>query len=134
MDIAAFQSLFPEEVRIETDRHEWCGEDLQYYDVESDVWESICSGAEILMCSEKDLNFSVIDGLVKSSIIAQKDLAIQVVGDLVGIVRGNNLHTKDDLEMEDFALDMTGEEKKFDAVDYEAPDMFSPEKELRELL
>jgi len=132
MDVAAFQSLYPEEVRIQSGRTNWFGSNLQYYNAKSGTWYDMAPSAQAQMFKDELMNFETIDGLVKSSIISNRQFAIIVEGSLLGFIRGNNLQTEEDEEMNieiDWEMDVS-----MNNENYETPDIFSPEDELKKLL
>ena len=133
MDIAAFQSLYPEEVRMQLGRTSWYGEDLQYYNAENETWSNLASSGEAAMFSENSMSFETINGLVKSSIVGGREFAIIVDGDYLGFVRGKNIQTDEDEEM-NVEIDWESKGGSINSSDFEASDIFNPENDLRELL
>jgi uncharacterized protein YacL (UPF0231 family) len=132
MDIAAFQATFPEEVRVQLGRTEWFGEDVQFYNAKSGTWYNLAQGEEAMMFPSKNMTFQTVEGLVKSSIVSDKEFAIVVDGELVGFVRGKELKTQEDEEMNVELNWWTKSEHE--TSNFEAPDMFSPEKDLNDLI
>lgn len=132
MDIAAFQSIYPEDVRIQQGRVGWIGEDLQFYDAKNDCWSNMIESDQALMFQDKFLTFKKIDGLIKSSIVGQKEFAIIVDNGLIGFVRGLNLKTENEEDM-DIEIDWDSK-SQFESKHFETLDLFSSEEELKNLM
>jgi hypothetical protein len=133
MDVAAFQSMYPEEVRICIGQTSWFGDGLELYNADSGSWVSLADGGEAMMFNESTMNFETIDSLVKSSIVSSKEFVIVVDGDYIGFVRGNNITSEDEEEM-DIEIDWGSGSESNNPEDFEAPDFFSPEEDLKKLM
>jgi len=128
MDVAAFQFLYPEEVQIQLGRIAWFGSSLQYYNAENEDWSNLASGGEAMMFCGESMTFEVVEGLVKSSIVSGKKFVIIVDGSLLGFVRGKDLHEEIDIEI-DWDMD-----DSINSGNYEMPDIFSPEEDLKKVI
>lgn len=133
MDVAAFQSIYPEEVRIQSGRAAWIGQDLQFYDPQNETWLNLASGGEAMMFQDKLMNFETIDGLVKSSIVAGNEFAIIIEKNLLGFVRGKNIQTNEDEEM-NIEIDWDCKVGSTNISDFEVSDIFNQEEDLKRLL
>ena len=136
MDLAPFQIIYPELI-IEHKRCAWFGEGLQYYNFIFQTWQNMASGAQALLFLEAQAATEIIDGGIKSAkILGEVDIALinakEGVNSLIGLVRGKRLRKEGE---EDFSLGVIewGENSQatYAANDYEAPDFFSPEDDLR---
>ena len=131
MDVAAFQSLYPEEVQVHLGRGTWFGSSLQYYNAEDEDWSNLASGGEAMMFCGEAMTFEIIEGLVKSSIVSGKKFVIIVDGSLLGFVRGKDLQEENEEMDIEIDWDM---DNSTNSGNYEMPDMFSPEEDLKRLL
>ena len=138
MDIAAFQMVYPELI-VSYDRCEWLGENMEYYNFIMRSWQNLAENAQALMFEEKKTSIEEIDGVIKSSgVLEPVDVALIYVKDgphsLVGLVRGKNLRRTDEGEFNfgdfgEFSWDATNKDSV--SENFEAPDFFNPEDDIK---
>ena len=136
MDLAPFQMVYPELI-ISHKQCAWFGEDIQFYNFALKVWDKMARGDKPLLYHETQASIENIDGGIKSSkILGDLDIALISVQNgsesAIGLVRGTRLRREGE---EDFSLGMidigTNDQSSLNAEDFEAPDFFSPEDDLR---
>jgi len=138
MDFARFQMMYPELIVIH-DRCGWFGDNLEYYNFVMRSWHKMVPGAFALLFAEKKVSFEEIDGVIKSAgILEPVDVALTCVKEgidsFVGLVRGKNLKREgeDSFNFGDFGEFAWDEQNQLNQVgDFEAPNFFDPEEDLR---
>jgi hypothetical protein len=136
VDIAYFQVTYPEIV-ISCDRCNWSGNNLEYFNFSINSWEKLAEGGQCLQFVDSICSIDDVDSLIKSSLLREGiNVGIVCDGDTIGVVRGdylgiegeNDIHLQDMVDFNDLNL------SSMDGGNFEAPDFFSLEEDIREIM
>jgi len=139
MDLASFQLVYPELI-VEHARHLWVGEKMEYYNFVFKTWQKMSLESEPLLFSESKVKIEDIEGAIRSAqILNEVEIALINIQEnsesLIGLIRGRRLRNKDDGDFSLESIDWSNNNfHTYSAEEYESPEFFSPEDDLKELL